>query len=91
MQYLVIILGFLTKYLIARMLVGAGLTIVTYTVLNSYVNDLKDMLHGFFYNLPYSVFFVIDLLNFDFYLSTIISCYSLAMSIKSAKTFIGKA
>ncbi len=91
MHYLVIILGFLTKFLIARMLIGAGLTVVTYAVLNSYVNELKDMLHGYFYNLPHSVFFVVDLLRIDFYLSTIISCYSLAMTIKSAKTFIGKA
>jgi len=88
---LIAVLTLLTRYFIARALVGAGLTVITFTVVNSFVNQLKDMLHGYLYNLPASVFYVVDLLNFDFYLSAVISAYSLAISIKSAKIALGKA
>ncbi|MCK4109421.1 DUF2523 family protein [Acinetobacter radioresistens] len=88
---LITVFTLLARYLIARLLVGAGLTVITFTVINSYVNQLKDMLQGYLYNLPSNLFYIIDLTNFDFYVSTVISAYSLAISIKSAKVFIGKA
>lgn len=88
---LISVVTLLARYLIARLLVGAGLTVVTFTVINTYVNQLKDMLQGYLYNLPSNLFYIIDLLNFDFYVSTVISAYTLAISIKSAKVFIGKA
>jgi len=88
---LITVVTLLARYLIARLLVGAGLTVVTFTVINTYVNQLKDMLHGYLYNLPSNLFYIIDLTNFDFYVSTVISAYTLAISIKSAKVFIGKA
>ncbi|MCH7333807.1 DUF2523 family protein [Acinetobacter modestus] len=92
MQALIIpLLGFLARYLIARALVGAGLTVITYTVLNTFVQQLKDMLQGYLYDIPSQFFFIIQLLRFDFYLSTITSCYMIAMSIKAARTMIGKA
>ena len=88
---LISVVTLLARYLIARLLVGAGLTVVTFTVINTYVNQLKDMLQGYLYNLPSNLFYIIDLTNFDFYVSTVISAYTLAISIKSAKVFIGKA
>lgn len=85
------VLTVLSRYLLARVLVGAGLTVVTYTAINSLVERLKDMLQGYLNDLPQSVVYVVDLLNFDFYLAIVISAYSLAITIKSAKIFIGKA
>lgn len=88
---LITVFTLLARYFIARLLVGAGLTVVTFTIINFYVNQLKDMLQGYLYNLPSNLFYIIDLTNFDFYVSTVISAYSLAITIKSAKVFIGKA
>lgn len=85
------VLTVLSRYLFARLLVGAGLTVITYTAINSLVDRFKDMLQGYLNNLPQSVVYVFDILNFDFYLSVVISAYSLAITIKSAKIFIGKA
>ncbi|ENV08272.1 hypothetical protein F966_03335 [Acinetobacter higginsii] len=92
MQALLIpLLGLFARYFIARALVGAGLSVITYMVLNSFVQELKDLLQGYFYDIPSNFFYVVHLLKFDFYLSTIISCYTIAMSVKSAKLMIGKA
>ena len=85
------VLTVLTRYFFARLLVGAGLTVVTYKAINSVVDRLKDMLQGYLNDLPQSVVYVFDLLNFDFYLAVVISAYTLAITIKSAKIFIGKA
>lgn len=82
---------FLTRYLIARLLVGAGLTFITFTTINSIVQRLENSLQQYLASLPSSVFYVIDLLQFDFYISVLISCYSMAIGIKSAKIFLAKA
>ncbi|WP_033134810.1 DUF2523 family protein [Acinetobacter sp. MN12] len=92
MQALLIpILTLFARYFIVRAITGAGLSVITYMVLNSFVQELKTMLEGYLYGIPSNFFFIIHLLKFDFYLSTIISCYMIAMSIKSAKIMIGKA
>ncbi|MFW1838161.1 DUF2523 family protein [Acinetobacter gyllenbergii] len=92
MQALLIpLIGLLARYLIARLLVGAGLSIGTYYVLNTFVMQLKNMLEGYLYGIPSQFLYVIHLLKFDFYLSTVISCYMIAVSIKTAKIFVSKA
>jgi hypothetical protein len=81
----------ITRYFLARLLVGAGLSIVTYSFINNLLTRLQDMLGDYLYSIPSTFVYIIDLLNFDFYVAVLMNCYGLAIGIKSAKVFIGKA
>lgn len=88
---IIAIVTLLARTFVARLLVGAGLAVVSFTFINDLVTDLQNRLQGYLNDLPSDVLYVIDLLNFDFYLSVLMSAYGLAISIKSAKMFLGKA
>lgn len=77
--------------LVARLLIGAGLTLITFNFINGLCERLESMLRGYLYSLPSDFLYIVQTLKFDFYLSVVISAYSIAGSIKSAKVFLGKA
>lgn len=85
------IVAVISRYLIARLLVGAGLSIISFTFINGLCSRLQNELRGYLYSVPSDFLYLVQILNFDFYLSVVMSAYSLAISIKTAKVFLGKA
>ncbi|MCU4601516.1 DUF2523 domain-containing protein [Acinetobacter bereziniae] len=88
---LIAIFASIASRLIARLLVGAGLTIITFNVINDLIGRLENLMRGYLYSLPSDFLYIVQILNFDFYLSVLMSAYTIAGSIKSAKVFFGKA
>lgn len=88
---LIAIVTLIARHLIARLLIGAGLAVISFSFINSLCARLENELRGYLYSIPSDFLYIIQALKFDFYLSVVISAYSLAISIKTAKIFIGKA
>lgn len=88
---LIAIATLIARHLIARLLIGAGLAVISFTFINGLCAKLENALQGYLYSIPSDFLYIIQALKFDFYLSVVISAYSLAISIKSAKVFFGKA
>ena len=88
---IIAIVTLIARHLIARLLVGAGLAIISFSFINGLCSRLESQLRGYLYSIPSDFLYIVQILNFDFYLSVLMSAYSLAISIKTAKVFIGKA
>lgn len=85
------ILTTLISSLIARVLLGAGLSILTYTFINDLVLDAQNAMGTALYSLPANVLALIRLFKIDFALSIIMSAMGIAAFVKSAKIIVGKA
>lgn len=90
-KLLTFILTSLVSSLIARLLLGAGLSIVTYKFINDLVDQSKLAIGSALHSLPSDVLSFIQLLKIDLCLSILMSAIAIAAYIKSAKIFIGKS
>lgn len=90
-KLLTFILTSLVSSLIARLLLGAGLSIVTYKFINELVDQAKLAIGSALHSLPADVLSFIQLLKIDLCLSILMSAIAIAAYIKSAKIFIGKS
>lgn len=90
-KLLTFILTSLVSSLIARLLLGAGLSIVTYKFINDLVDQAKFAIGSALHSLPSDVLSFIQLLKIDLCLSILMSAIAIAAYIKSAKIFIGKS
>ena len=90
-KLLTFILTSLVSSLIARLLLGAGLSIVTYKFINDLVDQAKSAIGSALHSLPSDVLSFIQLLKIDLCLSILMSAIAIAAYIKSAKIFIGKS
>ena len=83
--------GYIISSLIARLLIGAGLSVVTFVFINDLVDQAKNAIQGAFLNLPADALAFIQLYKIDQAISIIISALSIAAYVKTAKAFVGRA
>lgn len=88
---LVTILSVFARSLIARMLLGAGLTIFTYNFVDDLVLQAQNEMHGLLNNLPSDIIGLISILKVPQALSVIMSALGIAAFIKTSKVFLGRA
>lgn len=77
--------------LLARLLLGAGLAVFTYTWINDLVANAQNQMMGLFHNIPASIFGLISILQIPQALSVLMSAIGIASFIRTSKIFIGKA
>ncbi|MBP1511055.1 DUF2523 domain-containing protein [Acinetobacter nosocomialis] len=77
--------------LLARLLLGAGLSIFTYSWINDLVASAQSSMMGLFNNIPASIFGLISILQIPQALSVLMSAIGIASFIRTSKIFIGKA
>ena len=87
---LVNILIYFASSLVARMLLGAGLGIISYNFIDTLMQNLQDALLAALNGFPADIVGIIGLLRIDFYLSIILSAMTMAAFIKSSKIALGK-
>ncbi|KXZ67580.1 hypothetical protein AVENLUH5627_02109 [Acinetobacter venetianus] len=88
---LIMILSAIVSSLIARMIFGAGLAILTFNWINNLVDQAVQQMQGFMYNLPADIFGAISILMIPQALSVVMSAIGLVTFIKSAKVVLGKS
>lgn len=76
--------------LAARMLLGLGLGIVTFNALQTLMDNLKNALLASMNGLPVDLINIMGLLNFDFYISIVLSAMGTSAFISSSKIALGK-
>lgn len=91
MPFLVQILVYFASSLVARMLLGAGLGIITYGFIDTVMQNLKNALISAMAGFPADIVNIIAILRLDFYLSIVISAMTMAAFIKASKIALGKA
>ena len=87
---LIRILVWFASGLIARVLLGAGLGIFTFTFLNDIMSNLKNAILNAMQGFPADITQILGLLQVDFYISIILSALTMAAFIKSSKLALGK-
>lgn len=60
---LIAIFSAVISSLLARLLLGAGLAVFTYTWINDLVSDAQNQMMGLFHNIPSSIFGLISILQ----------------------------
>lgn len=85
------ILRTLIGSLIARMLLGAGLAIFTYTWIQGQISDAQSAVGSLLGSLPSDIVGLIGLAKIPQALSVVMSAIGVAAFIKASKIFIGKA
>lgn len=76
---------------VARVLLGAGLAIVTYNFVDDLVSMAQNAMGDLLYSLPSDVIGIISILKIPQGLSVIMSAIGFAAFIKSAKVFLGRS
>lgn len=74
----------------ARVLLGAGLTIYTYKLISDLVTKLQNQLSTYLYALPSDALAFIHILKIDFYISALMSAYTIVAFVKATKVFVGR-
>ena len=90
-KLIALVLTSLISSLIARLLLGAGLSIITYSFINDLVDKAKVAIGTAFNSLPSDVLSLLQLLKIPLCFSVIMSAIGIAAFIKSAKIMIGKS
>ncbi|MFU8925342.1 DUF2523 family protein [Acinetobacter puyangensis] len=88
---LVPVLTLFLRFFIARILIGAGLTIVTYSFVTYEITRLRNLLDQYLHTLPSNILGYVQTMRFDFYISAVFSAYLIVAAVKGAKVFLGKA
>lgn len=88
---LIVVISAIVSSLIARMLLGAGLAILSFNWINDLVNDAISAMQGFLYNLPADIIGILSIIMIPQALSVVMSAYGIAAFVRTAKVFIGKA
>ena len=88
---LVTILSVFARSLIARMLLGAGLTIFTYNFVDDLVLQAQNEMHGLLNNLPSDIIGLISILK----ISSSFKCYHVCIGYccfyQNIKSLLGRA
>lgn len=87
---LIAVIGAIASSLLAKVLLGAGLAIVSYVWINDLVALAQTEMQGMFYNLPADLVGLLGILKIPQALSVLMSAIGTATFIKSAKVFVGK-
>ena len=90
MPLLVSILVAFCASFVARIFIGAGLTIFTYKIIFDLVSTLQNKLSDALYSLPADACAYIHILRIDFYISALMSAYGIVAFVKVTKVFVGK-
>lgn len=88
---LLMLAGYVISSLIARLLLGAGLSVVTFYFITDLVDQAKNAIQGAFLNLPADAIAFIQLYKIDQGISIILSALAIAAYVKTAKVFVGRA
>lgn len=88
---LVVILSAFLSSLVAKVLLGAGLAVVTFYWVNDLVFAAQEQMQGLLYNLPSDVVGLLGILKIPQALSVVMSAIGTATFIRTAKVAIGKA
>lgn len=90
-QIIALVLTSLVSSLIARLLLGAGLSVITFSFINDLVENAKIAVGNAFMSLPNDILSLLQLLKIPLCVSVIMSAIGIAAFVKSAKIIIGKA
>ena len=82
---------YLVSSLIFRFFIATGLSVVTFYFINDLVSQAKIQIQNAFYGLPADVLAFVQLYKIDQAVSVILSAYTIAAMIKTAKIAIGKS
>ena len=82
---------YLVSSLIFRFFIATGLSVVTFYFINDLVSQAKIQIQNAFYGLPADVLAFVQLYKIDQAVSVILSAYTIAALIKTAKIAIGKS
>jgi hypothetical protein len=91
MSYLIQILISFAGSLFARLILGAGLSVFTYTQIDSLVADIQMEIGSLLGGLPADLLGLISIMKIPQAISIVISALGLAAFIKASKIFIGRA
>jgi hypothetical protein len=89
-----IVITILTAFassLVAKILLGAGLAIFTYSFVDDLVLQAQMEMTGLLNNLPSDIIGLISILKIPQALSVVMSAMGVASFIKTSKVFIGRA
>lgn len=89
-QLLVLILTSFASSLIAKLLLGAGLALISYTFINDLVMQAQNEMLGLYNNVPADIMGIMGILKIPQALSIIMSAIGTAAFIKSSKLALGK-
>lgn len=87
---LITILTAFASSLVARLLLGAGLAIFTYSFIDDVVSQAQREMAGLMNNLPSDIIGLIGILKIPQALSVVMSAVAMVAFIKSSKAFLGR-
>lgn len=90
-QILIVILISFASSLVAKLMLGAGLTFLSYTIINDLVLQAQGAMSGLLNNIPSDILGILGILKIPQALSIIMSAIGTAAFIKSSKIALGKA
>lgn len=85
-----ILVSFATS-LLPRLLLGAGLALISYTWIIDLVSDVQYSMQGYLNNIPSDIFGLISILKIPQALSIIVSALAVSAFVSSSKVFVGKS
>lgn len=88
---LIRVLIWFASSLVARLLLGAGLALVSYSFINDLVAQAQNAVGSYIGGLPSDVLGLISLLKIPQAISVVLSAVGIAAFIKSTKLAIGKS
>ncbi len=89
--YIIQILMDFACSLVARLLLGASLALVTYDFVDDLVTQAQQEMQGLLGSLPSDILGLVSLLKIPQSLSVVMSALGIAAFIKTAKVYLGKA
>lgn len=89
--FLLSLLSTLIASFLARLLLGAGLTLFTYSFVVNMTEQAKDKIATLMNGLPADILGIIGILQVDASISVIMSALSVSAFVKAAKVIVGKA
>lgn len=90
-QMLIVILSAFAAKLFAKLLIGAGLAVLSYMWVNDLVSQAQQEMLGLYSNLPSDILGVLGILKVPQAISIIMSAMAVAAFIKTSKIAIGRA
>lgn len=88
---IVAIAGYIVSSLIFRFFVFTGLSIISFYFINDLVTQAQNAIQNAIWGLPADALAFIKLYKIDQGISVILSAFSIAAYIKTAKAFIGRS
>lgn len=82
---LIRILGFFSKSLVAKLLIGSSLAFVSYTFINDLVMQAQNAMLGLYNNVPADIMGIMGILKIPQALSVIMSAIATAAFIRTSK------